>query len=246
MKTYCISDIHGHFDNLYKFVETLDKDDRVFVLGDVVDKGPDSIKCLEYIMEDPRFTMLLGNHEYMMFDLLSQEVGSYAYYDAYKLWVDWNEGKDTLDAYNSLERYKQLRIYNFIKNLPLNIPNIKVGNKIFYLVHSCPHSNIKLTMADVEYSDIRIGSYVWDRVKPWSTMDIDNQVIIAGHTFIQEYLGYDVEVVEPVFIYKWIDDDTNQRIQDAHYIDIDGGLATPFKSARLIALCLDDLSYKLY
>ena len=33
---------------------------------------------------DPRFTMLLGNHEYMMFNLLSQEPGSYSYNDAYK------------------------------------------------------------------------------------------------------------------------------------------------------------------
>ena len=76
MKTYCIADVHGHLDNLYLFVKTLDKDDRVFVLGDAIDKGPMSLGCLQYIMADTRFTMLLGNHEYMMFNLLSQELGS--------------------------------------------------------------------------------------------------------------------------------------------------------------------------
>lgn len=246
MKTYCISDIHGHLDNLYLFVKTLDSDDRVFVLGDAIDKGPVPLGCLEYIMEDSRFTMLLGNHEYMMFNTLSTEPGSYSYNDAFDLWVNWNEGGDTLDAYNALPRYKQLRIYDYIKRLPLNIPNVKVGDRTFYLVHSCPHSDIKFSMADVEYSDVKISSYVWDRVTPWDKTEIDNQIVIAGHTFVQEHLGYDVKTVEPVYDRKKTIGASNQSIQDAHYIDIDGGLATPFESAELIALCLDDLTYKLY
>ena len=246
MKTYCISDVHGHLDNLYLFVKTLDKDDRVFVLGDAIDKGPISLGCLQYIMADTRFTMLLGNHEYMMFNLLSQEPGSYSYNDAYETWVDWNEGGDTLDEYNVLPKHKQLEIYNYIKNLPLNIPNVRVGDKTFYLVHSCPHSDIKQTMADVGYSDVKIGSYVWDRMTPWDKIEIDNQIIISGHTFVQEYLGYDAQEIMPVYDRKIVIGTTNQSIVDAHYIDIDGGLATGLDNSRLIALCLDDLSYKLY
>ena len=246
MKTYCIADVHGHLDSLYLFVKTLDKDDRVFVLGDAIDKGPVSLGCLEYIMVDPRFTMLLGNHEYMMFNLLSAEPGSYSYNEAFETWVDWNEGGDTLDAYNALPKYKQQRIYDYIKRLPLNIPNVKVGDRTFYLVHSCPHSDIKLTMADVEYSDVKISSYVWDRMTPWDKAEISNQIVVAGHTFVQEYLGYDTETIEPVYDRKQTTGTRNQSIEDAHYIDIDGGLATPFESAKLIALCLDDLTYKLY
>lgn len=246
MKTYCISDVHGHINNLNSFVKTLDKDDRVFVLGDVIDKGPDSMGCLELIMEDPRFTMLLGNHEYMMFDLLSQEPGSYSYRDAYVQWVDWNEGEPTLTQYNELPRFKQLRVYNYIKSLPLDLPNVKVGDRTFYLVHSCPQEDIKLTMEDVEYSDIKIASYIWDRVTPWDRLDTKGKIVIAGHTIVQEHLGYDVETIEPVFDRKRIYGVSSQTIEDANYIDIDGGLAADFDSSRLIALCLDDLTYKLY
>lgn len=239
MKTYCISDIHGHFENLERFVKTLKEDDRVFVLGDVIDKGKDSIKCLEYIMNDDRFLMLLGNHEYMMFNLLSEEPGSYLYNEYYDLWVNWNSGGDTLDQYNELTRYNQLQIYNFIKRLPLNIPNVKVNDKNFYLVHSCPKSDIQLRMEDLEYSENRIAEYVWDRVNPGDKLGTENKIVIGGHTFVQAHLGYDTKKIYPVH-------DGRDDINKASYIDIDGGLATPFESAKLIALCLDDLSYELY
>ena len=241
MKTYCISDVHGHLDNLNRFVQTLEKDDRVFVLGDAIDKGPKSIECLEYIMNDSRFKMLLGNHEYMMFNTLSSKPGTYSYEDNYDLWVNWNEGLDTLKEYESLPRYKQINIFNYIKGLPLNVPNLKIGNRTFYLVHSCPHSDNELTMADVEYNEDKISDYVWDRVVPGDKLEIDNQIVVAGHTFVQTYLGYDTKEIMPV--YDGMDE--SDTIKDAHYIDIDGGLATPFGSAKLIVLCLDDLNYKL-
>ena len=40
MKTYCISDIHGHYQNFLAFYETLEEDDLVYVLGDVIDVLP--------------------------------------------------------------------------------------------------------------------------------------------------------------------------------------------------------------
>ena len=239
MKTYCISDIHGHLDNLNRFIQTLNEDDRVFVLGDVIDKGPKAIECLKLIMDDSRFTMLLGNHEYMMFNLLSAEPCSYTYNDAFDLWINYNEGGDTLDAYNELPRYMQLRIYDYLKRLPLNIPDLKVGNNKFYLVHSYPHSDIKLTMADVEYSDINISSYVWDRVNLPASLEIDNKIVIAGHTPVQLHLGLSVERIKPV-------SDNQHNFIDSKYIDIDGGLATNLDNSKLIALCLNDLNYELY
>lgn len=238
MKTYCISDLHGHYDKLMNFVETLNENDKVFVLGDAVDKGPEAIKCLQYVMSDNRFEMLLGNHEYMMYCLLSAEPHSYEYHKAYDLWVNWNEGRETLNQYNKLDPFIKESIYGYIKNLPLCIPNVKVNDKSFYLVHSCPNGNKQIKMSDLAYDDDKIATYIWDRVNPQDKLKIDDQVVIAGHTVVHFHLGIKVEEVRPVY-------DT-QDIKDAHYIDIDGGLATGLDNSRLIALCLDDLSYKLY
>ena len=67
MATYVLSDIHGEYD---LFMEMLDKiglkdEDTLFVLGDVVDRGPDPIKTLLKLMEMPNAICIVGNHEYM-------------------------------------------------------------------------------------------------------------------------------------------------------------------------------------
>ena len=68
--TYVISDIHGYYD---QFMELLDliqlKDtDSLYVLGDVVDRGPHPIKTLLKLMEMPDVICLVGNHELMALD----------------------------------------------------------------------------------------------------------------------------------------------------------------------------------
>lgn len=246
MKTYCISDIHGHYDNLMDFVDTLEDDDKVYVLGDVIDKGEDSIKCLLYIMEDKRFEMLLGNHEYMMFQYLADRKGFKSYPNMHEAWVEWNEGFDTLYDYNVLPSKKREQIYEYIKNLPLNIPNVKVNGRTFYLVHSCPKDDNELKMEDVDYYEDYIYTYVWQRCSPADNFNMEDKIIVAGHTFIQYFFGNPYAEVKAIFDYEGKLETDPKLISKAHYIDIDGGLATRSKTARLIALCLDDLTYELY
>ncbi len=238
MKTYCISDIHGHFDNLIRFVDTLNVDDKVYVLGDVIDKGKDPIKCLELIMNDKRFSMLLGNHEYMMFDMLIREDNTYEYYEASSQWLDYNSGYDTYDQYKLLSQTDRLKILSFIESLPLNIPELIVNDRSFYLVHSCPKDNKQIKLIDAKYDLNLIYSYVWDRVIPLDRLNIIDQIVIAGHSPVQIHNQMYLDTIKPAY--------SGKDIKSANYIDIDGGLATNLPNSRLIALCLDDLSYKLY
>ena len=70
---YVISDIHGHYDKYRKMLEVIDfKDyDVLYVLGDVLDRGPDGIKVLQDMMFRPNVIPILGNHEYMAMVTLS-------------------------------------------------------------------------------------------------------------------------------------------------------------------------------
>ncbi|MBR0462574.1 MAG: metallophosphoesterase [Erysipelotrichaceae bacterium] len=238
MKTYCISDIHGHYQNFLAFYETLEEDDLVYVLGDVIDKGEDPISCLRLIMNDRRFIMILGNHEYMMWQYLHSLKNDLSDKEEnYIQWIEWNRGSDTYKPYLQLEEAEQKKIYDFIEDLPLNVPEVTVNDRKFYLVHSLPGSDKEIRMADIGYNDDLIYSYVWDRqlideyLKPF-----EDKTVIAGHTVVQEYYGY--FKCEP---YYYGDD-----ISKAPYIDIDGGLAYQLPGSRLIALCLDDLTYRMY
>ena len=64
---YAMSDIHGQYELFRNLMEqiTLGKDDILYVLGDVVDRGPDSMKTLKYMMATPNIIPIMGNHELM-------------------------------------------------------------------------------------------------------------------------------------------------------------------------------------
>jgi serine/threonine protein phosphatase 1 len=64
---YFIGDIHGHHRLLKVQLEKLDfnfERDRLFAVGDIIDRGSESEKCLELLVE-PWFNSVLGNHEYL-------------------------------------------------------------------------------------------------------------------------------------------------------------------------------------
>lgn len=78
---YAIGDIHGHYDLLVALEEAIVADARargvaplIVVLGDVVDRGPDSRKVIEHLLTPPRGDVervtLSGNHEATMAEFL--------------------------------------------------------------------------------------------------------------------------------------------------------------------------------
>ena len=65
---YVMSDIHGNrvkFDSIMEQIG-LNAEDTLYVLGDIVDRGPDPIGILRQVMGMDNVKMLLGNHEHMM------------------------------------------------------------------------------------------------------------------------------------------------------------------------------------
>lgn len=77
MKTCIIGDLHGCITPFRKLLERLAPDtsaDRLILLGDLFDRGPDSWEVFQYVKElaaafGSRFVLLRGNHE----DYLLQE-----------------------------------------------------------------------------------------------------------------------------------------------------------------------------
>jgi serine/threonine protein phosphatase 1 len=95
MATYIIPDIHGCIKTLtYLFEEKLKISigDRVFMLGDYIDRGPDSPGVVEYIIRliesGYNINCLKGNHEQLLLD----SIGDSMYYN---LWMI-NAGEDSL------------------------------------------------------------------------------------------------------------------------------------------------------
>ncbi len=67
MSTYVISDIHGEYDMFMRLLEKIkfSEKDMLYVLGDVLDRGPNPIKTLLEMMKYPNILPIVGNHEVM-------------------------------------------------------------------------------------------------------------------------------------------------------------------------------------
>ena len=63
MAAYVISDIHGEYDKFITLLEKIDlKDmDTLYILGDVVDRGPNPVKTLLKLMEMPNVVLFHKN-----------------------------------------------------------------------------------------------------------------------------------------------------------------------------------------
>ena len=74
-----VGDVHGHFATLRHALAELEvgAGDRLFSIGDLIDRGPDSAQALSWIEgSDPtaRFDLVIrGNHEQLMLDALAPE-----------------------------------------------------------------------------------------------------------------------------------------------------------------------------
>ncbi|MBQ3061782.1 MAG: metallophosphoesterase [Lachnospiraceae bacterium] len=68
--TYVISDIHGQIDAFMSMLTQIDftENDEMYILGDVIDRGPKSIECIKWIMARDNILTLLGNHELILYD----------------------------------------------------------------------------------------------------------------------------------------------------------------------------------
>lgn len=78
---YFVGDIHGCYDELMRALDEAGFDpsrDRLISVGDLVDRGPDSKKCLE-LTREPWFHAVLGNHEDMLVEACRE--GGDALYD---------------------------------------------------------------------------------------------------------------------------------------------------------------------
>ncbi len=81
MRTWVIPDIHGCLLTFRELVEgmiKLRKDDQLFILGDFIDRGPDSKGVIDYILHleasGYMVTTLRGNHEDYMISAIKNDV----------------------------------------------------------------------------------------------------------------------------------------------------------------------------
>lgn len=168
-RIFAIGDIHGCFDALRILIEhkiELTRSDKLVLLGDYINKGPQSKEVVDYIMElqDMGFDVvpLMGNHEVLLLESLNKKIHL-------ERWLQ-SGGAETLKSFGlkSLKEMDQSYI-QFFKKLAYyyKYPG-------FLFVHAGFNDTIKKPFDD-EYS------MVWRCREKYSHPKLKNKTIVHGH-----------------------------------------------------------------
>ena len=83
---FVVSDVHSFYDEMIKALDDagfdINNKNHIFVsCGDLLDRGPDPEKCLDFVndLPDNRKILILGNHEDLMIEAIYRE--SFLYHD---------------------------------------------------------------------------------------------------------------------------------------------------------------------
>lgn len=236
-RIFVISDLHGQFVLLQLLLERIGftDDDELYILGDIMDRGPNSIDIYYFVQAMDNIHMLKGNHEIMMRQSM---VAALKYNDLdsersnpYRLWKQ-NGGLKTI---NSIREYLQKdcipyeeyfdskrtfikELIAFIDSLPSYI-ELDFQGKHYVMVHAGVDPELPIEECDEEI-------LAWIREYFYFNEANPDYMYIFGHTpccFINDDHSFDV----------WYDPDYHNKI------GIDGGLAVGEKG-QLNCLCLND------
>ena len=221
---YVMSDIHGEYDRYRAMLELIgfDDEDRLYIIGDVIDRYPGGIDILRDVMTRPNITMLLGNHEQMCLD----DLGLHNRAGARELWRSNGGGTTRREMLYHMSIPEKQRILRFLESLPDHM-DVEVGGRQYYLVHGFPSEKPE--------------DRVWDRPKLDTPSPFkDRRTVIIGHTPVVFLTHPDKADRE-----RWLTEAEADRhhmeiLHAPGYIDIDCGCGNNTPARRLACLRLDD------
>ena len=235
-RIFVISDVHGYYDLFIKLLAEISFNDfdKLYIIGDVCDRGEDSLKLLFYIQEHDNIILIKGNHEYMMQEALfyNLENDDFDYsINVVKLWIanggdktinninDYLE-KDTMryEDYRIIRREFLKRVYEYLKSLP-NYLEISVNKQNYVLVHA--GIDVRKSLNQQIENDL-----LWIREKFYLQRGDLTKIYIFGHTptvLLNDNFSFDI----------WFDTINHNKI------GIDGGLGCG-TVGQLNCLCLND------
>lgn len=185
-RDFVVGDIHGCYDqlmNLLKEIKFNFAKDRMFAVGDLVDRGPKSKEVLDLLYE-PWFHSVIGNHDYRFIcycDVVSED-----YKKAIVDFEDYLAGDGSF--IKNLKESEIMKYYKLIDNLPSAI-EIETLDKKFGIVHAEALKDWNLFKIGVNSNhSIRTNS-MWTRKNFYKKdKSIINGIdyVIVGHTVVDE------------------------------------------------------------
>jgi serine/threonine protein phosphatase 1 len=128
-RDFAVGDIHGHFTRLQTALDNVCFEpsvDRLFSVGDLIDRGPESLDVDEWLLRKPWFHAVRGNHEQMAID--SHAAGRFSDESS----MHFINGGDWFYGLSSIEQDCYTSI---LRDLPLVI-EVETAHGLIGIVHA--------------------------------------------------------------------------------------------------------------
>lgn len=217
--TYCISDIHGEYE---LFLRLLDKigfsdSDKLFVLGDMIDKGDRSVKLLKCLRDMRNVECIIGNHEYSLIKRLKYYRQSG--FSEREILVELQKGFKAGDSVIDCDTVE------WINSLPAYIETVD---------YICVHAGIMLGPSNEPYplSLTPTEQFVYDRsFKERGVVVNGGKCVLFGHTPTWHLGG------KPrILFYPRDEHDGSVDIKDYYKVHLDTGC---YETGVLGLICID-------
>lgn len=188
MRYFVVSDVHGHYTELKNELEKNDFDkinDTLVVCGDLLDRGNENVKCIQYVNSLPSKVLIKGNHDYNLEKCLFLHRFDYA--DKHNGTVDtileiarYVTGRNSLHADDDMifvyaNQYEELTKYmdSLVDYFEFTDKN---GNEIV-----CCHGWLPENYKDEDCEDFEEYSWVNGMAYWKSGHRFKNKTVICGH-----------------------------------------------------------------
>ena len=179
---YAMSDIHGCYEKYLKMLSKIKfkLEDTLYILGDVLDRGPAGMKALLDMGKRGNIILLRGNHDHQAGILLSnlhmlddancpQEL-----VELYGIWLS-DGGKTSLTEYLQLSDEEQKTVIGLIRKMKKSV-EIEVNDKKYLLAHTVPGiERIE------EYKEWTLEDYIMGE-PDYEEQYFEDMYIVTGHT----------------------------------------------------------------
>jgi len=189
---YAMSDIHGCYRQYMKMLEMIEftDDDLLYVLGDVVDRGPEPMAVLMDMSMRANVIPILGNHDFIAHKILGQlllelneeNLRKHFGGDIENFYLDfaaWQSmgGDTTANGFGKLSMDEREAIIEYLSEFSL-YEQITVGGQKFILSHigipdgATPNNMNKFDAYDFVGPDINVD---------YSRVYFDDILLVTGH-----------------------------------------------------------------
>ena len=155
----------------------------MYVLGDVVDRGPENVRLIVALASRKNIVTLMGNHDHLaavmlkIFGMEEQEDPLRGRPEAEELFEAWRRdgGEATWREFMKLSSPEKRVVCRFLESLPV-FTEIGVNGQTYHLSHTVPARDRMRDEKRRELSDYLFAAPEYGKVY------FDDKILVTGHT----------------------------------------------------------------